>query len=290
MATESRPTTATMSLENYLMRAGVTLGAATSAAQEFPLTNLLNPLRGEPWRGTSLVAQQFDIDLGTSLTPGAAGGIRVFALVNYNGFPAGFDVKLQTITGIGGSVVSTWTYQTYVPASVNRVMRWFVGNHDGAAAGASSRYVRVTLPAAFGIGADYVGSIDTFTQVGVVWLGDYVEIGYDKGAKVRLVDPSIEGRAKGGSAYHDKQQAFHEVDLKVPLIQASTLYPTLKERLDIAGGTTRLLLDMHSVETSDYWRAHGAYYGRLDLKGGSEQSLSFTGYGDLKLSFAEDPA
>jgi len=290
MATESRPTTATISLENYVMRSGVTLGGATSAAQEFPLSNLLNPLRGEPWRSGTTIAQQFDIDLGASFTPGAAGGIRLFGLVNYNGYPGGFAVKLQSITGIGGSVVATWTFQTYIPASVNRVMRWFVGNSDAGTAGAASRYWRVTLPAAFAVGADYPLSIDTFYQVGVVWLGDFVEIGYDKGAKIRLVDPSIESRAKGGSAYHDKQQAFHEVDLKVPLVAAATLYPTLKEKLDLAGGTTRLLLDMHSAESSDYWRAHGAYYGRIDLKGGAEQTLSFSLYGDLKLSFAEDAA
>lgn len=290
MATEAKPTTATISLDNYVVNPLSSVGNATSEQRYYRANSLLSGLRGEPWRATSVSAQSIDIDIGIARTPGAAGGIRTFGLINYNGYPGGFTVTLSSLTGIGGSVVSTWSYTTYIPASINRVLRWFIGNHDGGAAGAASRYWRIGLPTSFAIGADYPGSLDSFLQLGNVWLGDYTEIGYDKGARIRLVDPSIETRARSGAAYHDKLWPYHEVDLKVPLLEAATLYPILKERLDLVGGTTRVLLDMHSKETADYWRAHGAYYGRLDLKGGSEQTLSFSLYGDLKLSFVEDPS
>jgi hypothetical protein len=290
MAIEAKPSTAMISLENYTVARSASVANAPDALdRDHRVANLLSPLRGETWRIPSGPAS-VDIDLGTARTPGAVGGIRVFGLVNYNGFPGGFTVTLKSITGLGGSVVSTWSYTTYAPASVNRLVRWFVGNHDGGAAGAASRYWRIGIPYSFGLGADRPGAVDSFIQLGNVWLGDWTEIGYDRGARIRLVDPSIETKSRSCAAYHDKLWPFHEVDLKVPLLQAATLYPALKERLDVAGGTTRMLLDLHSASSADYERAHGAFYGRIDPKGGAEQTLSFSQYGDLKLSFAEDPA
>lgn len=290
MATEAKPSTATISLENYTVaRAASVANAPAGLDRDHRATNLLSPLRGDTWRIPSGPAS-VDIDLGSARAPGVAGGIRVFGLVNYNTFPGGFTVTLSSLTGIGGSVVSTWSFTTYQPASVNRVLRWFIGNHDGGAAGAASRYWRVTIPFSFAMGAERPGVLDFFLQVGLVWLGDWIEIGYDKGARIRLVDPSIETKARSGAAYHDKLWPYHEIDLKVPLVQAAVLYPMLKEKLDVAGGTTRVLLDMHSASSTDHERAHGAFYGRIDPKGGAEQTLSFSQYGDLKLSFAEDPA
>lgn len=262
---------------------GVSIGAASTEQVYSPASYLLNPLRTFRWRMTG-IGGTVDIDLGASYAFGAAGGIRVFGLVDCNVFP-GFTVKLHSITGIGGSIVSSFSYTSYTRARVNQTLRFFVGNDDTGAAAASSRYVRVEIPVTFAIGADDPDQVDLFHQVGKVWLGDWTEIGYDLGTKIRRKDESGKSESRAGDAYFDKFQPFHTVDLTVPLLEAATLYPVLKEGLDKVGSTGRVLLDLHSVSTFDYERAHGCFYGRVEDAG---QNLRFSKHGDLTIGFIED--
>ena len=284
MATEVKPTTGTIWLKNLVMEKGVSVGAATTQQLYSPASYLLNPLRTRRWRSTGLATASVDIDLGASYTPGAAAGIRCFGLVDCNVFP-GLTVALKSIDGIGGSVVSTWSYTTYTRARVNQTMRWYVGNHDGGAAGAASRYWRVELPTAFAIGGDDPDELDLFLQIGVVWLGDYTEIGYDLGTRIRAKDLSEESESREGDKYHDRLGVIHMVDLSVPLLEAATLYPVLKEGLDRAGATGRVMLDLHAISTTDHERAHGCFYGRVLNSG---QNLKFSLHGDLAIDFEED--
>lgn len=51
-----------------------------------------------------------------------------------------------------------------------------------------------------------------------------------------------------------------------------------------------MLLDLHSAGSADHQRAHGAFCGRLETKGGAEIALSFSERGNLKLAFVDDAA
>lgn len=81
------------------MGSSVSVANATDALdRDHDAENLLSPLRSDSWRLAGGPAS-VDPDLGVARTPGVAGGIRVFELVDYNGFPAGFTVTLQSLHG-----------------------------------------------------------------------------------------------------------------------------------------------------------------------------------------------
>lgn len=194
-------------------------------------------------------------------------------------------VKLQTLTGVGGSVSQTWVLPLYDVSVANRVHRWYIGDDTEGNAVVASRYWRVRIPASMASTDPLTGVDFTYYECGAIWIGEYTEVLINEGAKIDTVDPSDIDKSYNGSRYPDRIKTYHSMALEFPHLTISELFD-LKEKLELAGSNSFILIDIYAPIDSDIHRQHGCYYGLISKKGIKSNHKQQTS-GTIQIQFEE---
>lgn len=265
-ATEVLPSSAMISLENWIMSA--TIVEVSDEVALYESAKLLNPLRSERWRDDNFASDAWVIfDLGEAKPLTSA----VFGLLDYNG-DSGEDVEFVFADNSALSTNPiTYTYTTYAQSELARTLRWYAGNHDGGSPGTTKRYVKVTLPAN--------GTPDAFHQLGNIWLGPWA--GY-RAPEMGMGSEDMSGRSfsRGGALRADILRAQRGFDFSFYALGDWVAFHALKESLELQGPRP-LLIDLHASTTDTDLKKFGCQYGYIDgeiaadLKSAEESELSF---------------
>ena len=271
MATESLPTSATLSVANLTLASGASCLAATSEATFYPRTNLQSALRSKKWRSVGTGQTDLDFDLGSAQLP------TIIALIDSN-LDASKTVTIYASdsSAFGSGETYTYTSATYTQGRA-KVLRFYRGAPDSGSATAR-RYWRIRLPSS--------GTSSTYHELGVVWLGAYIDVAFEYGATNKIVDPSHVVESYSGARYFDALRTMRDIDISVPLITETTVH-SMERSLETAGGSTFVLLDLFGSTSTTTKKASSGYYGTLDLKGGAALTYKFALTGDWRFSFSE---
>ena len=90
----------------------------------------------------------------------------------------------------------------------------------------------------------------------------------------------------GGAKYVDPLTSYHEVSLTIPTVDDPTAF-NIRNDVRSIGGSVPCILDLFANRTDTEHRAHGAFYGRLDLSSGFSLGYRSNLFSDVKLSFTE---
>ena len=271
MASESLPTSATLSVSNLVLASGASCYAATSEATFYPKTNLQSGLRSKRWRSVGTGQQDLDFDLGSAQLP------SIIALIDSNlGTSKTLTVYASDSSSFGTGETYTYSSWSYSQSRAG-VLRLYRGGPDSGSATAR-RYWRIRLPSS--------GTSSSYHEIGVVWLGAIIDVAFEYGATNKIVDPSKVVESYAGAKYFDSLRTMREIDISVPLITEATVF-SMERSLETSGGSTFVLLDLFGSTSTATKKASSAYYGTLDGRGGAALSYKFALTGDWRFSFAE---
>lgn len=199
-----------------------------------------------------------------------------------------------------GSSGTRWALQSYDQTG-RRVLRWYTREPDSLVPAATAAlradpspglfdlffqtsFWRLTFPASGVLDSDSDGVIDTYHEVGAIWLGNYTELPVDFGLSIEVVDPSFISQSDAGARFVDRLPTFHEIALDASANEEAVSYPLLAE-IDAAGSSRLCLLDVWAPRSDATMRAMGCYYGHLDK--GTKLQRRIVGRDDLSFTFVE---
>lgn len=192
------------------------------------------------------------------------------------------------------ALTKRWTLQSY-SQSDRRTLRWYLGapdnvSHETAQAwtgGVSASYWRLKFPANGVLDSNGDGVIDSYVQIGCVWLGDYTQMPIDFGMTITIRDASLVSESDAGATFVDSRKRFHEITTTSTAMEESVT-KTLIRSIESAGVARHCIFDLWATASDDTLRANGCYYGRL---GGSDQvaslSRNIAQRDDVSFSFLE---
>ena len=253
MATETLPKHGALHYDNYITRAASAVVTKTSERAAFPATNLLTSMRSETWRtAATTTSQMVVVNLGFNALP------TFFALVNSN-IISGVNVTLRCAADSGMLTnVLVWTLPTYLQ-NARSIMRWYLGAPDSGAptypSGVTGRtFWQLELPAN--------STFTTYHEVGVWWLGQYVDFPIDLGLQRSVSDPSVSFVSEAQAPYVDRRPTYQVLDGStsyLPDAEAAIIEAALETR----GIANQCILDLWPPRTDAIAKARSAYYGVL---------------------------
>lgn len=208
-------------------------------------------------------------------------------------------------TSAFGSLGTRWALQSYTQTG-RRVQCWYTRAPDSfvPAATAANRanpdpildivfgtsFWRLTLPTAQVLDSDGDGTVDTYHELGNVWIGNYTELPIDFDFDIQVQDPSLATMSDAGARFVDRLRTFHEVSVKSSSNLESVSYPLLSA-LDDAGTSRHVLLDVWAPQQASaaLARRMGCYYGFLGGGRGNTAKLirRLAGRDDVAFTFTE---
>lgn len=271
MASATTITSGSLSVANWTTASTGSCIAATSEAVFYPKSNLTSAYRSKRWRSIGTGQQDLDFDLGSALLP------TVIALVDSNlAASKTLTILASDSSGFGSGETYTYTSWTYTQGAAGVLLLYRSAPDSGSAT--ARRYWRIRLPAS--------GTSSTYHELGVVWLGTYLDAAFEYGAGNKINDRSKSADAYNGAMYYDTFRTTREIDISVPLVSETTVH-TMERAIEVAGGSTFVLLDLFGSTTTTTKKASSSFYGTLDLRGGASLSYKHALTADWRFSFAE---
>ena len=272
------PDSGALHLENKAISGSVITetydGTGSSALTNYPVANILDPIRGKRWRtawSDSASTARIVIDLG------AATAIDTIALIDCNVAAAKkFKVFAADDTAANdvSEVLTLWD-----ASKIGNVHLFYLGS---GMTGANYRYWAIEFNQSWG--ADYQLGTSTL-EIGTLWLGAHTAIAPSIEAGVRFTDPSVRSQSYGGTTYVDTFDQFRELEFRVGALTHSES-AELQESV-IAAKATTVLVDLVANQSSKSSRNTGLMYGKLSGSGISSTQLN-TNNNTVNLSMIEE--
>lgn len=231
-----------------------------------------------------------EVFLATSLTEAQRRAVEDYLYAKYNRGGTNLGSVMLELASDSAFTSSPlrWVFQSYAQTA-RGVMRWYLDDPALNTPALSARsFWRLTIPASASLDTDGDGVADTYYELGVPWLGTYVELPIDFGMSIEATDRSLVVVSDAGARVADILPTFHTIEAEATAMEEASTYALLA-LLDEAGVTRHCLLDVWAPTTDATKRAMGCYYGHLggDNDTAVKLTRSFVGRDDVAISFVE---
>lgn len=268
---ESLPTYATLTTRNLIVDDGAIIISVKSQQSLFPKENLYSPLRSRKCRSTSATTSW--VILGQFATPTLP---TIVALIDSNISSAANPVEWELADDQAMTTnKQTWYLQPYAQdwtpktRTGRHVLRWYPGTPNLGGSAAARSFFRVTIPANSTMDSNGDGVADSYVDLGVLFVGNYLTLPVNLGLDQEYDDPSGGSESDGGASFPDRRPTYARLSPEAPLLDdAASL--AMARAFEDAGTTRHVLLDKWGGATDATKKADSCIYGHLGSKlGGS---------------------
>lgn len=275
MAVESPPTSGgALWLENWIFSSSI--AAYTEQHVNYPAERLLSPHRSDTWQSSTLSTNFITFDVGAVRAPTG------FALVGSN-LDGGAYVRLRGSDDTNGAVNRVlWDLPLYRQDRIGKVLRWYLGDPTEGTLGDGRQFWAVSMvPGTFGS----YNTTESYYEIGVVWLGEYLEIRPWEGIRIRPKDPSPSSKAFGQARWSFPLNPYREAEVPLGGLSMERTY-RLEEQIR-AQGRRHAILDVHAfATTAPALKRGGCLYGYFAEEPG-DASIDSPDNNSLTISFEE---
>ena len=254
-----------------------------SALSNYPVSNLLNPLRTKTARFNYDSGASTSVSIYLTFAEAVAIDKLAIAFVDTNIIQQSKHIYVKAMAS-AASETCQWPVYTYV--GDNGVQRYYLDTPDDGTAPATTTEMKIVF------GGNALATSDGYLEIGEIVLATYIDVDISTPFARTLVNPSVYATSYGGQEYADEKNMFNNIGVNTTPMNSTEMY-TLQESIKQIG-SAHTILDIHAsdagigdtaLSTQGTLNLASTYYGRL--KKGIKASIKGFNNAGLGLSFGE---
>jgi len=254
-----------------------------SALSNYPVSNLLNPLRTKTARFNYDSGASTSVSIYLTFAEAVAIDKLAIAFVDTNIIQQSKHIYVKAMAS-AASETCQWPVYTYV--GDNGVQRYYLDTPSSGTAPATTTEMKIVF------GGNALVTSDSYLEIGEIVLANYIDVDISTPFGRTVQNPSAYAASYGGQEYVDEKNFFNTISFNTTPMNSTSMY-TLQNSI-AAVGSAHTILDVHASDagignaassTQGILNLASTYYGRLHK--GIKTSIKGFNNSTLSLSFSE---